>query len=129
MNEELQKQIAEILKQAITAAHQGGQWLAGQIPDVLRQLLLWTMAQGVLTLIAAIILIVAWVKFIPRHYKWVMDARGGQDRIGASVFLVIPTALVSFLIFTRLLRCILDGIQAAIAPKLFLLEYADHLVK
>jgi hypothetical protein len=126
MNEELQKQIAEILKQAIAAAHQSGQWLAGQIPDVLRQLLLWTMAQGVLALIAAIILIVALVKFIPRHCKWLMD---DEDRCLISILLVIPTVIFCCFFIGKLFGCVLDALKAAIAPKLFLLEYATHLVK
>jgi hypothetical protein len=45
MNEELQKQIAQILQQALQAAQHGGQWLGGQIPDVLHQLILWTIYQ------------------------------------------------------------------------------------
>lgn len=126
MNDELQKQIAEILKQALEAAQKGGDWMAGQIPDVLHQLIIWTIVQGVVS-------VLAFLAFFTLGYfatnKWASQKLDYADmwsgpKIGSCVAWIIGS-LVFFLVAT----CTgYNALEAIFAPKLFLLEYAAHLV-
>ena len=119
MNDELQKQIAEILKQALAAAQHGGRWLVGQLPDVLHELLTWTVAMGVLSIIGLIALVI--------FYFWVGKRAWKEDEfLGMMAFGL--GGLVATFPASFLMDSVLDGIKALIAPKLFLLEYAAHLV-
>jgi len=128
MDNELQKQIADVLQKALAAAQKGGEWIAGQVPDVLQQLLLWTIAQGVLALLAIIAIAIAWRMFLPRWWAWCKDGEKYEDR-HMTVILVIFTALPCAALVSWLISLVVDGFKAAIAPKLFLLEYVAHLLK
>lgn len=127
MNEELQKQIAAILKQALEAAQHGGQWLAGQIPDVLRQLLVWNITVGALCALGLLVLlildVVAWRK--AAAYEGAADIY----RSGNGYFTAAMMTGIACLPGTFLLMGASDGLKAFVAPKLFLLEYAANLVK
>ena len=124
MDNELQKQIAEVLQKALAAAQKGGEWIAGQVPDVLQQLLLWTIAQGVLALLAMIVTVIAWRMFLPRWWRWLAD---GGDEISVPAVALAAIGTIPWFIWLGCL--VMDGIKAAIAPKLFLLEYVAHLLK
>ena len=129
MNDELQKQIAEILKQALAAAQHGGQWLAGQIPDVLQQLILWNIWCGIISgiIFLMILSIGLIVTFKVTDQKLVEVSYGKEWAISkiVSCFIFGVSSLVSLIAFLINLP---DALKAAIAPKLFLLEYAVHLV-
>lgn len=128
MNDDLQKQIAEILKQAVSAAQKGGEWIAGQIPDVLHQLIVWTAVQGAVALALEVALTICWVMFIPRHFRWVSAGSYRDDR----EFTYVPVgfaALGSAIFYACLTGYVFDGLKALVAPKLFLLEYAAHVLK
>lgn len=125
MNDELQKQIAAILKQALEAAQHGGQWLAGQIPDVLHQLLLWNIAIGAICLIGLLLVVVGDILIWRKAFAYEASEHGdGNGVFAAGVATVV--LLIPLLIFAS---NTLDGLKALVAPKLFLLEYAAHLVK
>jgi hypothetical protein len=128
MNDDLQKQVAETLRKAVAAAQQGGEWLAGQVPDVLHQLLIWTVVTGVLSALAFVALGVAWSLFVPRHFRWVQAGDTYSDR-GLSYVPVGTAGFGSLFAFYCLGDSILNGLKAGIAPKLFLLEYAASLLK
>ena len=120
MNEELQKQIAAILKKALDAAQHGGQWLAGQMPDVLHQLLAWTVITGAMAALGAVAVFAAWLWACKR-------ARKEDEFLWAMA--VIFGVLIAGLPFSLCADAALDGLKALVAPKLFLLEYAAHLAK
>lgn len=127
MDNELQKQIAEVLRKAMEAAQKGGEWLAGQIPDVLRQVIYWEIATGIVSVLLFLIAmrvsflwLTKWSSQEPDHYgDWriskIVAAFGGGVLTAATG---IP-ALVNGI----------SALKAIIAPKLFLLEYVAHLLK
>lgn len=123
MNEELQKQIAEILKQAIAAAQHGNQWIAGQIPDVLQELIVWTIAHGVMMLLLFALMVVGYVYLI----KALRKAEEYSDMSDFLCMASIFGGIFLFVFFWLTLSCASDAAQAIFAPKLFLLEYAKHL--
>lgn len=126
MNDELQKQIAEILKQALDAAQKGGHWMAGQIPDVLHQLIVWTIAQGVISVLA--FFAVFTIGYLATT-KWASQKLDYADmwsgpKIGSCIGWVIGS-LVFFLVAVTQGY---NALEAIFAPKLFLLEYAAHMI-
>lgn len=128
MNDELQKQIAEILKKALEAAQKGGEWIGGQIPDALHQLIVWTIVKGGFGLLGILAYVLALIYIVPRQWKWVQD----DEKYGDRGLTYIHFAFASLLMLVPVGICIslaADAAQAIFAPKLFLLEYAAHLVK
>lgn len=123
MNEELQKQIAAILQAALNAAEKGGQWLGGQIPDVLHQLIVWTITKGAVCLLV----LIASIAAVPFLYRFAANRNDTSDGLIWIPFVFVMVAMASIVGF-GVVPCIGDGLQALVAPKLFLLEYVTHLV-
>lgn len=128
MNDEMQKQAAEVLRKAIEAAQKGGEWAAGQVPDVIHQLMAWTILKGALGLVGIVVVVVLWCLFAPRHARWVANDRDFGDR--ALTYLPVAfAAIASGAACVFMVDSVLDGGKAVVAPKLFLLEYAASLVR
>lgn len=127
MNDELQKQIATILLRALAAAQHGGQWIAGQIPDVLRQLLIWTEMKGFATLVLWIIgLIVGFFA----TFKWSnQQPESWGDWRMSKIACCFATAAWAIVFGIAMICTMYDALEAIFVPKLFLLEYAASLLK
>ena len=123
MNEELQKQITEILKKAMESAQKGGEWIGGQVPDVLHQLIVWTITKGVVFFFLTISMFLVSFLLIRKasNTDYEMEEVYGMTglTIGMVAIVSLPFSIGAFV----------DALQALVAPKLFLLEYAAHLVK
>lgn len=130
MNEELQKQIANTLQAAVAAAQKGGEWLAGQIPDVLKQLLIWTVSVGVINIVVMTVIWSIWYKLVLKTFKYARSDGGDEDYF-MPAFIFEGIFLIGYAIFTACVHIdyIGSGLKALIAPKLFLLEYISHMVK
>lgn len=126
MNEQIQKQIAEILGQALSAAQKGGQWMAGQIPDILHQLLVWTIVKGISS--AAIFLTILIVGYLSTT-RWTNQE---LDYIGwwhpSKAISCVAWLVGSLVFFLIAVTCMTSALEAIFAPKLFLLEYAAQLI-
>lgn len=127
MDNELQKQIAEVLRKALEAAQKGGEWIAGQIPDVLRQVIYWEIAVGVVWLL--LFIITARVSFLWLT-KWSDQELDCSDEWMPSKLFAAGIGGIATLV-TGIFALIygFSALKAIIAPKLFLLEYAAHLLK
>lgn len=137
MNEQTQAVITEILTKALKAVEQGAEFLEGEIPEVVEQLLIWHFVSSILAAIFGVILFGSIIYFIRKQVTWWnqdvdCEYGGGKEKryqssigpfIGVNLFLIFPISYS--------LSCIVDTawIKIWIAPKLFLLEYAASIVK
>lgn len=97
-----------------------------QIPDIIHQLLLWKAADAVIGIIAMLILIVIFFKFLPKVQAFAKEDRDPASLIlysvfGGAVLLVFP-AIAIFWNVSLILKIWL-------APKIYLIEYVSELVK
>jgi hypothetical protein len=131
MNEQLQTTVNEMLQKSISAFEQGAEWMAGEVPEVVNQLLMWHLAKySLISLIAVIAFVFAMVTlrsiFLNKkddHWAW--DSYGLSEA-GLVASIAAPlSGLISIVVF---LETIFTPIQILIAPKLYILEYAAKLV-
>lgn len=122
---------SQTLLDCINAVKAGGQWIAGQIPDVLHQLIMWTIfvgvAWGVAFVCAVTLGALATFKWSDQSLKKTFY---GQEcwKMGKIISCVIwlissSITLIGFLMYIG------DALKAAIAPKLFLLQYAADVYR
>jgi hypothetical protein len=123
----LEDTVNQILQSAIEKASQGAEFLKDQIPDVVQQLIHWKIASNSLTVCLSILAILASYRIAT---KWV-DLT--PDEFG---FWRIPRTLAVIGGMGVSLLAALVGIDASFnllelffAPKVWLLEYAAHLVR
>lgn len=125
MNDVTQNLLNEVLKKAIDTATTSGQWLAGQIPDVVNQLLLWKFWQNAILAIVFAVLIVSYatISYRIRNIKDYWD----DTPEWVWIFWVVG-GVISSAMWVGVVECAFEALQIAIAPKVWLLEYAAHLV-
>jgi hypothetical protein len=126
--------VNEILVKAINAATQGAEFLKEQIPDVVRQLLLWTFWHDVIVALVWLFLLVLfwilWSKNLLKNAKEEYAKRGFDDWCIAALVPGLIGAFASiFVISQGIVANALEALQIAIAPKVWLLEYAAHLIR
>lgn len=120
--DQLENAAAQVLQSTINAATQGAEFIKDQIPDLLKQLLMWNAASDVLFVVMTIGIVFLAFKFFPKFSKWADD--GGGD-IFYWAFAGPACAVFSGFAMEK----IWDAAEILIAPKVWLLEYAAHLVK
>jgi hypothetical protein len=129
MNEQLQQTINDILTQSMQALNDGAEWLAGEIPDVIRQLLMFNAVEALLVAVLCTLFIVTYIFALVKtitheNFDFEDPAWGAPTLIGGLMGGGISTIFM-FEIFDSLIELI----KIWIAPKLYLLEYAASLVK
>lgn len=124
MNDQLQQALGAAIGKATTAVEAGASFLAAEIPDVIRQLLLWKAISSAIYFLLSMALIglVVWgARFAAR---WAAK-QSGDDGVFA-VLGIIPASVVlgiAAMLFS------LDWLQILVAPKFYLVEYAAQLVR
>ena len=132
------KLIAGFVQRVINGLDETTSFLNAQIPDYIQQLLLWYGVKSFITSLVGVILLVSWSiilwKFSGRgdpiensyRYKWTLTHDDDGD--------ISPISMITgFITFTIVMTGIsiinLDWLQIWIAPKVWLVEYAQSLVK
>lgn len=121
MTTELEKTVNDVLIGAIQKAKEGTDFLAGQVPDVIDQLLRWSFWSSVvwMTMWGVVFIIFVWCgKTLGKNLK----AQGDDEE-----WKFLPYVL-SIFPFGASFNYLLDCLKIAIAPKVWLLEYAAHLI-
>lgn len=141
MNEQLQTLLLDLVQRSITTLESGATFLAGEIPEVIQQLLIWyAVKNGILFLLSILILVVTGVvlaKYSGKGEKY--DIGYGETRykytlthnddgyLSPHITVTAFLCFVSVLVSSSLMNII--WLQILIAPKLFLIEYAASLVQ
>lgn len=124
MNEQLQNALSSILNSSANAIGTAKDFLVAEIPDVVYQLLLWKAIQSAIAFAICVVVIVVWIYFITRLYKWAESI--GEEAWIAFAFGSFLTGAALFSIAECWMN--LNWLQIWIAPKIYLLEYAAKLV-
>lgn len=122
MNEQLQLALASILNSSMDAVQAGVSFLQAELPDVMRQLLLWKMVISMIFFTLCIVCLVACIWAAIRIVRF-----GLEEGCGAEAFAMFPAAAAMGLVWGSVSN--LEWLQILIAPKIYLIEYAARLVK
>jgi len=119
VNDAIQTQLAELIKKSINAAEKTGEFLQKELPDVIKQFLLWkfweALAIGVFGLLV----------FLPISL-WVIYKDYRSWDVGAGIAFGSISAVTALLVgFCALL----EALKIHIAPKVYLLEWAATQVR
>lgn len=132
MNDQMQQALVAILNKTMSGIEAGASFLQAELPDVIHQLLYWKLASSLLAMLIGIIVIFAYWRLIRSFTK---SERGsalkdswGEPTGFAFAGLVIGGCASAF----SLIVIMCDGftaMQIALAPKVYLIEYAASLAK
>jgi hypothetical protein len=121
MNPDLQVAITQVLSKI----SQGIDFGSSQMPDIIHQLLVWNVINSIIQQLSCVITLVGMWFLVPylfkrcEQYEW-----EGLPQ----VFIVITTSILTLIAVISFWGCF-DWLQIWIAPKVWLIEYARHLVK
>lgn len=130
MNEQLQKVLADIITRVTSGADAAIQFGKEQIPEVLKQLLIWNFTFSFLIWFSATAIIVGYIIWMLTKFRWwFKNQRSTTTEQDATVITItVIWGFVSF-IMIFVFWCNLDWLKIWVAPKLYLLEYAASLIK
>ena len=137
MNEELQNALVEFVAMITSAAQTAAEFGAEQLPEVIEQLLAWSFwshaAWAAFWVIASFVLATINFYVVKTRQKQV-DNGGGflWDRHGnpeGACILFWATILFGWIPFVCAIDYSMSALKIAIAPKVWLIEYAASLAK
>lgn len=113
--------LSTILEKALDGAQATGDFIAGQIPDVVKELLAYYTATDIFWILISILgFFGTWAL-----YRWAIRMYEIDSDYGPMYILPACSGILSIIIF---MVNILDLLKIMVAPKLYLLEYAANLV-
>ncbi len=127
MNEQANKILADLLQKASNGIDAAVSFSQAQIPDVVHQLLVWNFAVSIIFSLLGSALFVAAQYAVWRGIKYLRKQWEGDDIIDHPE--VIPMVMAWFLTLSPLVWVDLAWLKIWLAPKLYLIEYASHLLK
>lgn len=128
--EPLKQAVADMIQAATKSAGEAKDFLAGQIPDVIRQLLMWEMAQSIVYCLIGIAMMIVWIKAARRYYafgckeEWEFDV---SDNLIPASFIFGMVSI--FWIGGTIAFLNTTWLQIWLAPKVYLIEFARDLIK
>lgn len=146
MNEQANKVLAELLQKAVSGIDQAVAFSQAQVPDVIHQLLVWEFVYSFIMFLLAAMSVVPVVFLIKRHVQRVPNGvidrgwdRGNprfvrtliwdEDGTLSLAMAFITPALILYFVWLICVLTDLSWLKIWLAPKLYLLEYAAHLIK
>ena len=121
----LQDSLVAIIQQVTAGVSAGVSFLQAEIPDVIRQLLLWKMVQAIVICGFCLLYLIAYYLGSIKAIEYDKNHRY-ED-------LSTPVVIIGGFIAIGVLGSLIYGVQIAlqiwIAPKVWLIEYAASLVK
>lgn len=122
MNEELQKALATLLAKTTSAAEAGVSFLQAELPEVIRQLLMWKAIESAAHMVVLIGL--TWLCVYAARRAWTY---GRDEGSGVEAFAMIPAMAAGLSGYLAIRQ--IDWLQIIVAPKVYLIEYAASLAK
>lgn len=130
MNDQLQKVLADIITRVTSGADAAIQFGKEQIPEVLKQLLIWNFTFSFLIWFSATSIIVGYIIWMLTKFRWWFKNQRSTttEQDAAVTVLTVIWGIITF-IMIFVFWCNLDWLKIWVAPKLYLLEYAASLIK
>jgi len=117
MTDQLENQLAEVIKSGMDLSEKSGQFVLAQAPELIRQFLMWHTAQNIIAIAIAIIIIIGGILLRIRASK---EIDGDSDNI-------LAIRIISVLCFVAsasiMLKGVIDLVKISVAPQLYLIEY------
>lgn len=128
MNEQANKILADLLQKASNGIDAAVSFSQAQIPDVIHQLLMWNFAESIIFSLTGVLLFLLAQYLTFRIFKYLRKEWEGDyfSDHPEAILLSMAWLLINFIPITLL---DLSWLKIWIAPKLYLIEYAAHLVK
>lgn len=134
MNETFNEALKQILDRAMSGVDTAVDFLSGEVPEVIYELLLWYGVYKGITSIAAVVLLFVVYKVIMLPWKARESSHKLHDFYYSSYSGSLePTAMINMFaaaILGPIAICAinLEWLQILIAPRIWLIEYAANLV-
>ena len=135
MNEQLQNALVQIIEKATTGIDASVSFLSSEMPDVIHQLIMWKTSYYSFYISLGLILVTFSILIASNIRKGSANREGsfwwgGDYEISGIGFFGCVACVIGFLLgVIILIRDLTSIMQIAIAPKIWLLEYAAELVK
>lgn len=120
MNENLENQLAEVLKKSLELAEKSGEFVIEQAPELLREFYLWHTLDYILGIVCALSIFFLTTYFFRKYgqkLKWDFDYEIG---LSIASLLYGVSSIVMLLMFFYNISMLL---KITVAPKLYLVEY------
>lgn len=128
MNEELQKKLVELINGAQKAGTEAFLFTKEQVPDVIQQLLVWKLTQGLLQGILGLIALTLVGVFLFKI--WFPDVKKDfEGNPGIQIGGGVAALVISIFGFVGAIEGFSVALKIWLAPKIFLIEYAATLIK
>ena len=118
--------LQDLITGAVAAAETAGGFVAEEAPIVVEQVLAWNFTASLIMFIAGIVLIIVAIIATPKAIR-ACNSGGWAYAEAAEPLVVIP--MISLYAISVILLFEHTWLKIAIAPKLYLLEYAADLIK
>lgn len=118
----LNASLATIIQKATTGVEAGVNFLSDQIPDVIHQLLMWKLTENLFLVGISLLIFIVYGYGLKKAHQ-----HDAFDRWGWPVAFV--GGIASFVAVFFFIICSLEALKIMIAPKIYLIEYATHLLK
>ena len=129
MTEELNKELVKILQDTTETIGSAKDFVIGELPDVVSQLLLWYWVHSAILMAIGLILLVALPIFSVKTWdtSWTHRDDNGTRDVGPVI--IVWAILQVTVLFASLALMNLTWLKIWIAPKIWLIEYTATLVK
>lgn len=130
MNEQWEKVLSSLITKVTTGADAVIQFGSEQLPEVLKQLLIWNFTYSLLLWVISLSILIGYLWWMSVKWKWWMHNKATTSMSTDNLYSII-TFIWSILAFPSLIMFFsnLDWLKIWVAPKLYLLEYAASLIK
>lgn len=130
MNEQWEKVLSSLITKVTAGADAVIQFGSEQLPEVLKQLLIWNFTYSLLLWVISLSILIGYLWWMSVKWKWWMKNKATTSTSTDNFYSII-TFIWSILAFLSLIMFFsnLDWLKIWVAPKLYLLEYAASLIK
>lgn len=120
--------LVDIIQQVSGGVKQGVSFLQQEIPDVVKQLLMWKFVEAIVWSVGCLLLTLQVIPIGLWAVKYHKETHTSYDFPG-HIFVAMTSLCVAAIASARLFVNVLDAMKLYIAPKVWLIEYAASLVK
>jgi len=126
----MKETLQPIIEQAIAQLQQGADWLSGEIPLYIQELLKWHFTMSLIWFMVGVlfaVLTIVWLVFCKRWFGidkfWEDKTRTMPCQFSTGIICIASLFATPSLIFSNL-----TWIKILIAPRVFLVEYLSNLI-
>lgn len=121
--DKLQSALADMVNKSVQVAGDAKDFLVAQLPDVIRQLLAWKMAEAAIWFIATSAVFFFGLKYLIRLSRFFY-----REYVPEGFILVVLGGIAVIVSAGLALSHLMLVLQIWIAPKIYLIEYSEALI-